>query len=359
MDHDAPKLGILWRGDAAARSAVTPQNNRLHRIFESLAARGLRVEPVVYSEETEEEVRKQLLDLDGVLVWVNPIHEDDRDRTHLDALLRDASALGVWVSTHPDVILKIGTKQVLWDTRHFGWGSDTHLYRTHAELVQALPQRLRSGSRVLKQHRGNGGTGVWKVEWLAHGTEREPSITSSVRILHAERGSEPEEMPLGDFLSRCSEYFVGTGRMVDQAFQERLPDGMIRCYLAQDRVAGFAHQFIRALMPPPPPGSPPEAAQPGPRIMYGADAAGFERLREHMESDWVPMLAERFEIERDDLPVIWDADFLYGPKNSAGEDTVVLCEINVSCVFPFPDEALPKLARGVVERLRSVRARLR
>jgi hypothetical protein len=355
----AGKLGILWRGDEAARQGATPQNNRLHRIFESLESVGLHVEPVVYAEETKEDVRKHLLELDGVLVWVNPIHEDDRDRTHLDALLRDVSAQGVWVSTHPDVILKVGTKQVLWDTRHFGWGSDTHLYRTHANLVEALPERLRSGPRVLKQHRGNGGSGVWKVEWLGLGAERNPSITSTVRVLHAERGSEPEAMSLGDFLSRCREYFVGTGLMVDQAFQERLPDGMIRCYLAQDRVAGFAHQFVRALMPPPLPGSLPEAAQPGPRLMYGADKAGFERLREHMESDWVPKLAELFEIERGDLPVIWDADFLYGPENSAGDDTFVLCEINVSCVFPFPDQALPELARCVLERISRGRARVR
>jgi hypothetical protein len=311
----------------------------------------------VYDEETEEEVRKQLLDLDGVLVWVNPIHEDDRDRKRLDALLRDVSAQGVWVSTHPEVILKMGTKRVLWDTRYFGWGSDTHLYRTHAELVDGLPKLLRAGPRVLKQHRGNGGSGVWKVEWLARGAERDPSIGSTVQVLHAERGSEPRVMPLGEFLSECSEYFVSNGLMVDQAFQERLPEGMVRCYLAQDRVAGFAHQFIRALMPPPPPGSPPEAAQPGPRIMYGADAAGFERLRERMERDWVPKLAKLFDIERGDLPVIWDADFLYGPRNSAGEDTFVLCEINVSCVFPFPDEALPELTRCVLERLSSHRVR--
>ena len=29
------------------------------------------------------------------------------------------------------------------------------------------------------------------------------------------------------------------------------------------------------------------------------------------------------------LPAIWDADFLYGPKNAAG-DAFVLCEINVA-----------------------------
>ena len=39
------------------------------------------------------------------------------------------------------------------------------------------------------------------------------------------------------------------------------------------------------------------------------------------------------------LPIIWDADFLYGPRTALGEDTYVLCEINVSSVFAIPDQA--------------------
>ena len=43
------------------------------------------------------------------------------------------------------------------------------------------------------------------------------------------------------------------------------------------------------------------------------------------------------------LPVIWDADFLYGPPTGAGGETYRLCEINVSSVHPFPDSALPRI----------------
>jgi hypothetical protein len=51
------------------------------------------------------------------------------------------------------------------------------------------------------------------------------------------------------------------------------------------------------------------------------------------------------------LPAIWDADFLYGPRTPAGEDTYVLCEINVSVVWPFPDQAVEKLAQAAVARI--------
>ena len=68
------KIAILWRGDAKARQAATPQNNRFYRIFEELAAVGIHAEPAVYDEEFAGEVREQLLAADGVLVWVDPIH---------------------------------------------------------------------------------------------------------------------------------------------------------------------------------------------------------------------------------------------------------------------------------------------
>jgi hypothetical protein len=56
-------------------------------------------------------------------------------------------------------------------------------------------------------------------------------------------------------------------------------------------------------------------------------------------------------IERHSLPVIWDADFLYGPKTKVGEDTFVLCEINVSSTFAFPGFAMPTVARAAIERI--------
>ena len=82
-------------------------------------------------------------------------------------------------------------------------------------------------------------------------------------MLHAQRGSMPEEMPLVGFMSRCEGYFGWGGCIIDQPFQPRLPDGMIRCYMGADRVVGFGHQYIKALIEPPPEGPDSPAAQPG------------------------------------------------------------------------------------------------
>ena len=145
------KLAVLWRGDRQARADATPANNRFHRVFEELASVGIHAEPAVYAEEMTDEVRAQLLKVEGVLVWVDPL-SGGRNRVALDALLRDVANQGVWVSAHPDVTLKMGVKEVLYRTKQLGWGTDTQLYRTANAFHEEFPRRLRSdGPRVLKQ----------------------------------------------------------------------------------------------------------------------------------------------------------------------------------------------------------------
>jgi hypothetical protein len=66
-------------------------------------------------------------------------------------------------------------------------------------------------------------------------------------------------------------------------------------------------------------------------------------------------MMQLLDIDRVDLPIIWDADFLYGPRDAAGQDTYVLCEINVSSVFPIPEQAPAEIARLARDRLLRVR----
>jgi hypothetical protein len=345
---DTARVAVLWRGDAEARRNATPANNRFHRVFEELSAIGIHAEPAVYSDDIAAEIRDQLLRVDGVLVWVDPIHQG-QTRAVLDAMLRDVASRGTWVSAHPDVILKMGVKEVLHRTRHIGWGTDTHLYRSADAFHDEFPSRLQAnGPRVLKQNRGNGGQGVWKVEQIV-----QPAGTAvpMIRVLHAQRGSLPEDMRLNDFMAHCGAYFTADGCIVDQPFQSRLPDGMVRCYMGVNKVVGFGHQFIKALIPPPPEGPDSAAAQPGPRIMHPASAEAFQALRATMEAEWTPQMMDVLKIDERSLPIIWDADFLYGPRTASGDDTYVLCEINVSSVFAIPEQAPAEIARLALERL--------
>jgi hypothetical protein len=341
------RIGVLWRGDRSAEAIGAAERNRWRPTLDALRARGLRAQAVAFAEDAVDDVRAQLLELDAVLVWVDPIM-DGVDRTRLDALLREVASAGVWVSTHPDVILAMGTKEVLVRTQGMEWGTPCHENRTLEQLRDELPGRLARGPRVLKQYRGSSGSGVWKVERLGDAA----GLDAPVHVLHAARGSAVEEMPLGAFVDRCAAYFVGAGRMIEQPYQERLADGMIRCYLVGDRVAGFGHQYVTALLPPPE--GTRETPAPPPRLYYGAEKPEFQELKRRLESGWVDEMRTTLGLAREQLPALWDADFLYGPKDARGEDTYVLCEINVSSVYPFPEEALDPLAEHVAKRLGSL-----
>jgi hypothetical protein len=345
------RVALLYPGDLAARATMNSANNRFANVAAALAQCGINAEPAVYSDDFVDEVRRQLLAVDGVLVWVNPI-EGERDRTVLDAMLREIANRGILVSAHPDVILKIGTKEVLFATRGLGWGSDVRCYRSFEELCRELPLRLVSGTpRVLKQYRGNGGNGVWKIELADARAECTPTIETLVRVRHAKRGSCEQTTTLGDFQQQCASYFSGDGRIIDQPYQPRLVDGMLRCYLVQDRVAGFGHQAINALCPAPAGAGPAAAPQPGPRLYYAPDKVEFQLAKTKLESEWLPAMQSLLGLSREQLPILWDVDLLFGPKDDAGHDTYVLCEINVSSVSPFPESALPVLAEAVATRL--------
>ena len=292
--------------------------------------------PAVYNDDFADEVRDQLLQVDAAQVWVNPI-EEGRGREKLDAMLREVASSGVLVSAHPDTIQKMGTKDVLYRTRYMGWGSDVRVYRTWDELRNALSTRLNDGqARVLKQFRGHSGNGIWKV--AAH-----PSDPALVVARHAARGSEEQSIAYSELFDIFKPYFEGEGRMIEQAYQERIREGMVRCYLIRDRIEGFGHQAINALHP--------EEPQPGPRLYHPPSTPDFQNLKRKMEIEWVPEMLECLGMGEDDLPLLWDADFMYGPRNSSGEDSYVLCEINVSSVYPYPESAIVPLAAAFRMRI--------
>jgi hypothetical protein len=92
--------------------------------------------------------------------------------------------------------------------------------------------------------------------------------------------------------------------------------------------------------------------------MHGPDAAPFQALRTKMETEWVPQMIDILGLDPAALPIIWDADFLYGPRDAAGADSYVLCEINVSSCFAIPDEAPAAIAKLTLARCRTSMSRM-
>jgi len=333
-------LALLYPGDRTTRDRADPAASRFVALFEAFRAAGVATEPAIYHDDFADEVAEQLRRVDGVLVWCNPIEGGCR-RDRLDILLRDIAAAGVFVSTHPDTILRLGTKDVLVDVRDLPFGSDAVRVDTLGQLAKELPERLQGGARVLKQYRGQSGIGVWRVEAIAS--------SSLLRVRHAQRGSVEEVFDLTTLLERLAPYFdiANGGHMVDQAWQPRLEEGMVRAYLIEDRVGGFGHQAVNALHP--------TISTPGPRLYYPADEPRFAHLKQLLETQWIDLLRAQIGLTREQLPMLWDCDFMLGGSPEDGPERYALCEVNVSSVSPFPPSMIGPLVEAVMARLASVR----
>lgn len=317
-------------------ASLTVEDGRFASVAAALRSRGLEAIACPYDEARSSEAERELANCAAVLVWVNPV-QDGRYRRDLDALLRRAASRGLLVSAHPDVIDRMGVKAVLASTRSLGWSGDAYFYRTPAELCEAFPAQLETGPRVLKQNLGHSGIGVWRAEALGAGR---------VRIVAAKDRLQACEMSLDEFLAdRCRE-FAEVGGFVDQAFQPRLSEGMVRCYMSGGRLAGFGWQKVRALLDP-------DGEPTPPRTYSGPSDPRFQSLRGLMEQKWTPALVKALRLNEDQLPILWDADFLFGPRDEAGRDTYVLCEINVSSVSPMPEEAPAAMVETLLGALRA------
>ena len=346
------RVAVVWRGDAEAERVGIASNERLRPVFEAFNALGVTVDGIVYRDEIRDTVLDRLGTVDGVLVWVDPIGKNGETRAVLDRLLRTAADRGVWVSAHPDVIAAIGTKEVLYRTRDVGWGHDVHLYRSTVELREQLPARLTAGPRVLKPQRGNGGIGIWKITNI---DDQPVTLDSEVSVHEARiRTLDTDTMPLGKFLDRLADTFASNGSLIDQPFQTRVAEGLIRTYLVTNTVVGFAVQGPGDLVHEPD-GADRIMGLPSPKTMFPPDHPRFGPLRQQLEHQWLPSLQQLVDIPTDKLPALWDIDFLLGPKTGTGDDTYVLCEINASCITPFPPETPTKLADTTLSLLAATR----
>lgn len=323
------KIALMFHGDRQVRDTLKLEEHRLGPTANAFLAEGFEVEPCVYNDDFAEEVREQLRKVDAVQVWVNPITEDGRTRADLDQLLKQVAAAGVLVKTHPDTIQKMGTKDVLYKTRDMTWGSDVRRYTNIAEMQFGLPESLKTGPRVLKQFRGHSGQGVWKITPTAN--------ANRVRAKHAPRGSEEQEVPLEQWIETCASY-LETGPMYDQQYNPRITEGTVRCYFVGERIEGFGHQEVNALVP---------GADAGPRLYTPPTDERFQNLKQLAEGEWLPQLMTKVGVSPDELPMLWDIDLMFA------EGGYMLCEINVSSVYPYPESAMIPLAKAFKSALAS------
>lgn len=206
------RVALVYRGDQNSRRSQVMTNGRLVPVAKALAEAGFAPEPAVYNDAWAGQFRDHLLGVRAALVWVDPV-ADGQDRTGLDAILREVAGVGVWVTAHPDTIVKMGTKEVLFQTRH-GRGRPPSPARP--DLAGALTTHPRSSPP--------GGTGTAKagapqkaarsVSWLPfisiHRVRRGPAAASA----HAQTASR-HGVPDGPVVSAVAMLPASRSRIYD------------------------------------------------------------------------------------------------------------------------------------------------
>lgn len=334
----ARTVGILLYGlDAKPRDAFAEDKYRL--LAEKMAERQWRVKTLTYHDSRRGALHREARLCDAVLVWINPT-EPQLDRSALDLFLRELAADGVLVSAHPDAILRIGTKDVLVTTQPLGWSVDAVAHRSLADFRERFPAAVRcDGVRVLKHYRSHSGQGVWKVSVLSF---------DRFEVTPASKGEPRRELNEAGLLAFFDAEVFGRGsHLVDQRWVTTMNRGMVRAYICGTKVAGFGYQEIVALHPATT-GDDFTRQQPSRRYYYTEDCFLFQRLRQRLEQDWLPALVQLMAMRAEEFPLLWDADFFLG---DAPDAEFSLCEINASCISPFPESAITPMIAEMERRL--------
>lgn len=331
---------MIYGEPGSAKNVLTEEKYK--KLAANFIEKGFDLHSVCYHNSVADTLSKELLKFDAILVWVNPI-EQQGDRKRLDALLKDLSDNGVFVSAHPGTILKIGTKEILYKVKDEEFGMDTKLYDSLDNFKQKFLSSINAGTKILKQYRGNGGKGVFKVD--ASNINQNKII-----ITNATQGDEDITMSVDDFYRLIESYFNPGSMLIEQEWNPNIINGMVRCYLTGKKVTGFGYQEVNALYPK----INSVLRKPSQRFYFSEDCGLFQDLRNIMETSWVSRLQQIAEVEDEKLPVIWDADFFINKINSENTfSKYSLCEINVSSVSPFPESSIPYIIDEVKKRIGS------
>ena len=228
-----PSLALLYPGDRAARERADPSESRFAALFAACADAGIRAEPAVYHDDFADDVAAQLRRVDAVLVWCNPIEGRAPSRPARCAVARGGRCRRVRQRApgHDRALghegCAAGHARVAVRQRRAAHRFGSAAAHRVAAAFAARCARAEAASRPQRHRR------------VACRAGRRVGRSRALR--HAQRGSAEEVVSFDTLAQTMAPYFEAEagGHMIDQAWQPRLVDGMVRAYLVADRVVGF------------------------------------------------------------------------------------------------------------------------
>ena len=287
-------------------------------------ATGYRTEIVFYRPNKKYELLDYLKENAlSVISRINPGNLKGVDEYF--QFLKALSNSGVEVHTHPDVMINLDFKDILYKLQGTPLGDeDTYFYHTYTDFVSKFPANLdKYGIRVLKTNYGSTGEGVYLVSKKDDG---------SIFTVEAVNNQKYYFDDIDEFLHKFevnfeeddenAAYFQGKAGFVGCRYLERISEGEIRVLLVNDKAISVVHKK-------------PQEGE--------FSATLFSGAKYKYESPEDPKWREVIKVTTDGLknikpflagqnyPLLWTMDYILD-YNEDGSDKYVLSEINCSCV---------------------------
>lgn len=308
-------------------------------IQKSIEDQGWNCEILFYRDDWNADKRAYIINnFSGYISRVNPGNIPGGEQNYF-SLLRDLSDNGLVGMSHPDLMVSLGAKDILYKLRDTSLvPTDTYAYYSQDEFVKQFPTSLALGDRILKQNRGSTGEGIWRVQSLDNNNAPGQPLNLSTKIKCTEaKDNHVKEYYLGDFMDFCSQYTDGSdGMLVDMQYLPRIVEGELRLLLVGDKPFSVVHKkpadvkdaFSATLFS-------------GAKYEYESPEVYGDLIKQFNES--LPQIKNT--IGNFSSPLIWGTDFILD-TNTDGSDKYVLGEINCSCVG-FTNE----LEKGIQEAI--------
>lgn len=318
---------ILYAKDLVQLDAKKEEKYR--ELALELEKNGYVVQTITWNGHNVDELYTSSKKAEVILIWVNPIHRNIEEGS-FENYICDMSDRGKYISSHPEVIKKLGTKIILHTMSGTSWSRDVYKHENFDHL-NALKSRLDGQQiRVIKQSRGNDGLEVYKLEKL-------PDF--NYQATEANSGKVIKNLHFEAFIQEVIHKISTENPIIEMRWNNCLTNGVVRCYFCGEKLVGFGYQEVNALYPEI------TGSYVKKQRFYLTEKCGiFSGLKSEIEKSFMPEILSRTGLSTEQLPLIWDADFFI---NNLETGDFELCEINASCVSPFPPSAIEYMVHKI------------
>lgn len=241
--------------------------------------------------------------------------------------LRELGMNGMQVHTHPDVMINLDFKDILYKLRDTPFcDADTQFYHYYEQFEDLFPAELkRDKTRVLKVNYGSTGEGVYLVTLKDDG-----SVVSTEAVNNIKYYYDDMEDFLTTFETKFDDdvdedelyYFKGKSGFVDCRYLPRISEGEIRVLIINDKPASVVHKK-------------PQEGGFSATLFSGAKYQ-YESPEDPKWKDVIDLTVHAFEdirpyLQDKDFPLLWTMDYIMD-YDASGNDRYILSEINCSCV---------------------------